>query len=113
MNYHMKKIGILGGTFNPVHTVHLQMAEAACDQYDLDEVWFMPSNHPPHKEQSDIVSNEHRQRMIQFAIDGCKNFAFRILNITVREPLTPVILFLCCRKVTRIRSFILLWVRTP
>ncbi|MDY2922579.1 MAG: nicotinate-nucleotide adenylyltransferase [Eubacterium sp.] len=76
MNYHMKKIGILGGTFNPVHTVHLQMAEAACDQYDLDEVWFMPSNHPPHKEESDIVSNEHRQRMIQFAIDGCKKFCF-------------------------------------
>ena len=72
----MNKIGILGGTFNPIHTVHLQMAGAACNQYDLDEVWFMPSNHPPHKEESDIVSNEHRQRMIQFAISCCKKFRF-------------------------------------
>ena len=81
----MNKIGILGGTFNPIHTVHLQMAGAACNQYDLDEVWFMPSNHPPHKEESDIVSNEHRQRMIQFAISCCKKFRFWILNTAGRD----------------------------
>ncbi len=61
------------------------MAGAACNQYDLDEVWFMPSNHPPHKEESDIVSNEHRQRMIQFAISCCKkNSVFQILNTAGR-----------------------------
>lgn len=43
------KIGIMGGTFNPIHNVHLLMAEEAARQFELDEVWFMPSKNPPHK----------------------------------------------------------------
>ena len=38
-----KKIGIMGGTFNPIHLAHLQMASIAMEQKELDEVWFMPS----------------------------------------------------------------------
>lgn len=72
----MKKIGIMGGTFNPIHNAHLAMAEAAYEQYTLDEVWFMPSKNPPHKEKSEIVSDDHRKRMIQFAIDGIPHFSF-------------------------------------
>ena len=56
----MMKIGIMGGTFNPIHNVHLLMAEEAARQFELDEVWFMPSKNPPHKKESDIVSAEHR-----------------------------------------------------
>jgi nicotinate-nucleotide adenylyltransferase len=72
----MKKVGIMGGTFNPVHFAHLAMAGAAYEQYKLDKVLFMPSKNPPHKEKTEIASDEHRKRMVQFAIDGIKEFAF-------------------------------------
>lgn len=72
----MKKIGIMGGTFNPIHNAHLMMAQAAYEQYELDEVWFMPSHNPPHKDKEDIVSDQHRKRMVQHAIDGYPHFRF-------------------------------------
>lgn len=77
----MKKIGIMGGTFNPIHNAHLMMAQAAYEQYNLDEVWFMPSKNPPHKDNADIVSEEHRSRMVQLAIEGKKEFVFSDLEL--------------------------------
>ena len=44
-----KKIGILGGTFNPIHNGHLMIAENACKEFQLDEIWLMPAAIPPHK----------------------------------------------------------------
>lgn len=79
--YKMKKVGILGGTFNPIHNAHRIMAQAAYEQYELDEVWFMPSKEPPHKNRDDIVSEEHRSRMIQFAIDNVEYFSFSSLEL--------------------------------
>ena len=81
------KIGIMGGTFNPIHNVHLLMAEEAKKQYDLDEVWFMPSKNPPHKETHEIVSEEHRARMICQAIRGNSKFVFSDLELR-REGIT-------------------------
>lgn len=72
----MKRVGIMGGTFNPIHNAHIHMAQAACEQFELDEVLFMPSKNPPHKENRIIVSEEHRKRMIQLAIDGIDKFSF-------------------------------------
>jgi nicotinate-nucleotide adenylyltransferase len=77
----MKKVGIMGGTFNPVHCAHLAMAAAAREQFGLDEILFMPSKNPPHKEKSEIVSDEHRKRMVQFAIDGIEFFSFSDLEL--------------------------------
>ena len=45
----MRRIGILGGTFDPVHNGHLLLGEQAYREYGLDEIWFMPSHVPPHK----------------------------------------------------------------
>jgi nicotinate-nucleotide adenylyltransferase len=70
----MKKVGIMGGTFNPVHYGHLFLAENALEQYKLDEVLFMPSKNPPHKNKQDIVSNEHRADMVRLAIQDNSNF---------------------------------------
>lgn len=64
----MRKIGILGGTFNPVHKGHLTMAKMALEQFGLDEVWFMPSKRPPHKDNSQLASDEDRKNMIALAI---------------------------------------------
>lgn len=77
----MKKIGIMGGTFNPIHNAHLMMAQAAYEQYGLDEVWFMPSKRPPHKSPDEIISKEHRTRMVQFAIDGIEHFSFSDMEL--------------------------------
>lgn len=77
----MKKIGIMGGTFNPIHNAHIMMAQAAYEQYDLDEVWFMLSKNPPHKEKREIASDEHRKRMVQLAIDGVLHFRFSDMEL--------------------------------
>lgn len=77
----MKKIGIMGGTFNPIHNAHIMMAQAAYEQYDLDEVWFMPSKNPPHKEKKEIASDEHRKRMVQLAIEGISYFRFSEMEL--------------------------------
>lgn len=45
-----KKIGIMGGTFDPVHIGHLILGEAAYQQFGLNSVWFMPAGNPPHKQ---------------------------------------------------------------
>lgn len=71
----MKKIGIMGGTFNPIHFAHLILAENAYEQFNLDEVVFMPSKRPAYKDLSELVSNEHRMNMIKAAIEGNDHFS--------------------------------------
>ena len=72
----MKKIGILGGTLDPIHNGHLMIAECARDQLSLDEVWFMPTRNPPHKSNQNISPNEVRKEMIELAIEDNNNFKF-------------------------------------
>ncbi len=83
----MSKIGIMGGTFNPIHNVHLIMAEEARRQYGLDQILFMPSQNPPHKDKQNIASDEHRKRMIQHAIRNNPYFKFSDLELK-REGIT-------------------------
>ena len=71
-----EKIGILGGTLNPVHLGHLMIAEEALEQFNLDKVLFMPSGCPPHKDIAQIASNEHRKNMVELAIRGNDRFLF-------------------------------------
>lgn len=71
----MKRIGIFGGTFNPVHNGHLAIAEKALEQFILDKVVFVPSGLPPHKTQAEIIDKEHRFKMVKMAIRGHKNFS--------------------------------------
>ena len=77
----MKKIGIMGGTFNPIHNGHLRMAQAAMRQYHLEEVLFVPSKNPPHKKKKEIIGEEHRARMICLAIDGISGFSFSDIEL--------------------------------
>lgn len=65
------KIGIMGGTFDPVHNGHLELADMARSQFALDEIWFLPNGNPPHKELKKIKSNvKQRVKMVKLAIDG-------------------------------------------
>lgn len=70
----MVRIGILGGTFNPVHNAHIRVAEEALKQFSLDKIWFMPAGAPPHKQNREIVSAGHRCNMILAAIEGHDQF---------------------------------------
>ncbi|MCJ8011468.1 nicotinate-nucleotide adenylyltransferase [Paenibacillus sp. KQZ6P-2] len=76
------KVGIMGGTFDPIHIGHLLAAEAARDSFGLDQVWFMPSHIPPHKEQAG-ASGEDRLGMVAEAISD--HPCFRTLDIEIRR----------------------------
>ncbi len=63
------KIGIMGGTFDPIHIGHLILGEAAYDQFNLDEVWFMPAGNPPHKRnRKGRATDIQRTEMVKLAI---------------------------------------------
>ena len=83
----MSKIGIMGGTFNPIHNGHISLAKAALDELGLDKVWFMPSKNPPHKSHKDIASEYHRVNMIKLAIKEYKEFEISKVELE-REGIT-------------------------
>lgn len=83
----MKKIGILGGTFNPIHKGHLALGLAAIEQYDLEEVWLMPSKLPPHKSHFAMLSEEHRLAMTTLAAQANEKFSASDFELK-REGLT-------------------------
>lgn len=69
-----KRIGIMGGTFDPVHMVHLTLAENAYQSYHLDEVMMLPNGDPPHKTDKKITPAVHRMAMLQLAVEGIPYF---------------------------------------
>ena len=69
------RIGILGGTFNPIHNGHLHIASEVLQVCALDQVWFMPACLPPHKDLADAVSFADRFAMVEAAIEPFLNFA--------------------------------------
>lgn len=73
------RVGILGGTFDPVHIGHLIMAESVREAAQLDEIWFMPAGHPPHKEDARVTDAATRIAMLRAAIAGSP--AFRICEL--------------------------------
>ncbi len=70
------RVGILGGTFDPVHLGHLIIAEQAREQAALDAVWFIPAPRPPHKDPAELTRFDYRVEMLQLALAG--NPAFRV-----------------------------------
>jgi nicotinate-nucleotide adenylyltransferase len=78
------RIGIFGGTFDPVHMGHLILAEQCRDQAKLDEVWFLPSYRPPHKSEQAVTRFEQRCDMIELATAG--HPAFKLDRIEKELP---------------------------
>jgi len=70
----VKRIGILGGTFDPVHLGHLAIAQEAYEKLNLDKVIFVPSYNPPHKNSKKVVSSKDRYQMVKLAIKDNSKF---------------------------------------
>lgn len=68
------KIGILGGTFNPIHIGHLILAQELREKLGLDKIIFVPTYLAPHKDNSEIASASHRYKMIKLAIKANRQF---------------------------------------
>ncbi|MBO7515760.1 MAG: nicotinate-nucleotide adenylyltransferase [Lachnospiraceae bacterium] len=77
----MRKIGILGGTFNPIHKGHLAIASAAMQRLKLDEVIFMPACIPPHKQNVSMPSGDLRAAMVQAALTDQPSFSCSRLEL--------------------------------
>ncbi|MEG0075553.1 MAG: nicotinate-nucleotide adenylyltransferase [Eubacterium sp.] len=80
----MAKIGLLGGSFNPIHTGHLLLAESARDQYGLDKVLFIPAGNNPFKELNKEIEKQHRLKMVELAIASNPNF--EVLTVELERP---------------------------
>lgn len=79
----MKKVGILGGTFDPPHHGHLLIANEVQFALSFDEIWFMPNQEPPHKKKSALIKNKNRLDMLQLAI--AENERFRVETIELQR----------------------------
>ena len=77
----MSKIGIMGGTFDPIHNGHLLIGIQAKEEYDLDQIWYMPNGQPPHKKDHKITDKNHRCNMVKFALEGQKGMIFSDFEI--------------------------------
>ena len=70
----INKIGILGGTFDPIHTAHVKLAEIAMVECGLDKVLFIPAGSPWMKSDKVITESEHRLNMVNLAIENNPSF---------------------------------------
>ena len=79
-----KRVGILGGTFDPPHKGHILIAKAACTQLALNQMLFIPSKAPPHKNRPDIIDVELRYQMVALALRGSPDFGLSRIEIEKR-----------------------------
>ncbi len=81
-----KKIGIMGGTFNPIHLGHLLLAEQAKEAFDLDEVLFIPSGNPYMKDTAPVLDGKIRARMTALALEGHPCFSISSIELDKSGP---------------------------
>src|SRR2546426_12277321 len=69
-----KRLGVFGGSFDPVHWGHLLLAETCRDECSLEEVWFLPCGQPPHKPAGMLTAGRLRAEMLELAVAGDPRF---------------------------------------
>ena len=69
----MRKTGIFGGTFNPIHLGHVRLGQMVLNDLKLDRIIYIPDNTPPHKSDKDLASGSDRLKMIELALKDCDN----------------------------------------
>jgi len=68
------RLGILGGTFDPIHQGHLSLAQSAYQALALDKILFVPAGDPPHKQDRQLIAAHHRLNMVKLAVEGQPHF---------------------------------------
>jgi len=92
------KIGILGGSFNPIHKAHISLATYFLENYDADKVIFVPCNVSPFKTNEKVASNKHRYEMVKIAVNDNPNFEisnFEINKDTISYTFQTIDYFKC------------------
>lgn len=80
------KIGILGGTFYPIHNGHMMLADYALKQYQLDKIWFMPNHMPPHKGDQQIADmTKYRVEMVRRAIAPYPQYELQLYEVEKQD----------------------------
>ena len=80
------KIGIMGGTFDPIHIGHLLLGEFAYENFHLDEIWFLPNGNPPHKTTDESgVSLDDRIEMVKLATDDVPYFRMNLYEASSKK----------------------------
>ena len=92
------RIGIFGGTFDPIHIAHLIIAQEVATRLHLDRILFMPAGQPPHKLGKHITPAPHRQAMVALAIADNPQFALSMLEIEHAGPSYTVLTLTRLRK---------------
>lgn len=77
----MSRIGILGGTFNPIHNGHILLGEYCCKSLSLDKIMLIPTYTPPHKSNKELVCEEHRLNMCNISTHNLNNFTVSDIEI--------------------------------
>lgn len=77
----LKRVGILGGSFDPIHRGHLNIAQSAYEEFALDEVWFIPAGHSPNKDEKKMTAADIRAEMTSLAI--CDIPYFKLSRIEI------------------------------
>jgi nicotinate-nucleotide adenylyltransferase len=80
------RVGLFGGTFDPIHTGHLVVAMLAKEALNLDKVYFIPAGVPPHKRDKRITEGIHRYRMVQLAIQGYDEYEVLDWELKQNQP---------------------------
>ena len=77
------RIGLFGGTFNPIHNGHVLAAKAVCKELCLDKCIWIPSNLPPHKEEENLISAQNRLEMVKLALK--EETSFKVDDVELRR----------------------------
>src|SRR5690554_3641750 len=80
------RIGLLGGTFNPVHNGHIAIAKAFLGSGEIDKLWVLLTSFPPHKKGDEFVSYELRHKMLKAAFSGLNNISVSTIEQTLPKP---------------------------
>lgn len=80
-----EKIGIFGGSFDPIHLGHLNIARSAYEEFALNEVWFVPAGHSPNKDEKQMTPAETRAKMVSLAIEDIPYFKLCDIEMASEE----------------------------
>ncbi len=85
----MKRIGILGGSYNPIHVGHIQLAEHLLRVLSFDEVWLLVSPHNPLKPANDLLPDAIRYQWVTKSIEGMSGLVASDFELALPQPHTP------------------------